>query len=175
MLLFQPYHRPALTLGAVERSHPTMSVHTHPRPPCSWEPSLVAPCLAWPQQVPPLNISVNLLMRFLMMCLCPRGGRWPRLPLARDTFSSKYAGNKCQQGLYILALYRACNLESLQLKRTCFGKQVDDFDSVAHSHQYISDMFMFFCQQVASWWRQCNGIFGKKEMALKLIYYVLIR
>ena len=94
--LFQPQHRPALMLGAAERSPPTMSVHTPPQPPCSWEPSPVAPCLAWPQQVLPLNISVSPLMRFLMMCPCPRGGRWPRLPLARDTSSSKYASDKCR-------------------------------------------------------------------------------
>ena len=93
-LLFQ--RRPALTLGAAARSRPTTSVHTRLQPPCSWEPFLVAPCLACPRRAPTLSISVSLLMRFLMTCLCPRGGRWPRPPLARDTSSSEYAGNKCQ-------------------------------------------------------------------------------
>lgn len=92
----QSQHRPALTLGAVARSHPTMSVHTHPRLPFSWGPSPVAPCPAWPQQMPPRNICVNLLMRFPMMCPCPLGGRWPKPPLVRDTSSSKYTNDKCQ-------------------------------------------------------------------------------
>lgn len=92
-------------LGAAARSRPTMSVHTRPRPPCSWEPSLVAPCLACPRRAPTLNISVSLLMRFLMTCLCPRGGRWPRPPLARDTSSSEYAGSKCRHSfLYYTVL-----------------------------------------------------------------------
>lgn len=107
LLLFQPQHRPALMLGAAEHSHPTMSVHTHPRPPCSWGPFLVAPCPACPQQVPPLNICVSRLTRFLMMCPCPRGGRWPRPPLARDTSSSKYGGNKCHNTV-------SCIIQSLE-------------------------------------------------------------
>lgn len=94
-------------LGAAEHSPLTTSVHTHPQPPCSWELCLVAPCLAWAQQVPPHNICVSPLMRFLMMCPCPLDGRWPRQPLARDTSSSKSDGNVT--ALFNSILWYVCN------------------------------------------------------------------
>lgn len=123
MILFQPHHRPALMQGVAERLHPIMSVHTHLRPPCSWELFLVAPCLAWPQRMPPHNICVSPLMRFLMTYPCHPGGRWPRLLPDRDTSSSKYTGKG-----YRRSFCCPWNLNRLQIIRICFGKRIEEFE-----------------------------------------------
>lgn len=83
-----PKTRPAPTLGPAASSRPTTSELTRPRPLFSWALLPVAPCLAC-RRLPP-NISVSPRMRFPMTCPCPRGGRWPRRPLGRDTSSSEY-------------------------------------------------------------------------------------
>ena len=86
------FNRLALMLEVAELSHPIMSVHTHLQHLCSWELFLEAPCLACPQLLP--SICVSPLMRFLMMFRCHLGGRWPRPPLDRDIFSSKYGNSE---------------------------------------------------------------------------------
>lgn len=85
------HHRLALMPGVAELSHPIMSVRTHRQHPCSWELFLGAPCLACHQLLP--NICASPLMRFPMMFHCHLVGKWPRPPLDRDIFSSKYTNN----------------------------------------------------------------------------------
>lgn len=103
--------RPAPTLGVVERSHPTMSVHTRPQPPCSWGRCPGALCQAWPRRAPPLSTCASPRTRFPTMCPCLPGGRWRRPPLARDTSSSKC--NRCQHCKF--SLY--WSLDSLHVNR----------------------------------------------------------
>lgn len=103
--------RPAPMLGAAALSRLTTSVHTPPRPPCSWGPYLEAHCQAWPLRAPHLSTCVSRLTRFPTTCPCHLAGRWRRPAQARDTFSSKCTCNKCHcpcSTLIIFAFRQMC-------------------------------------------------------------------